>query len=33
LKDFQIAYYLDPQNPRSWEDLIVATRAVQADGG
>jgi cytochrome c-type biogenesis protein CcmH/NrfG len=33
MKDFQIAYYLDPQNPRSWEDLIVATRAVQADGG
>ena len=33
LKDFQIAYYLDPQNPRSWTDLIVATRAVQADGG
>jgi hypothetical protein len=33
LKDFQVAYYLDPQNPRSWTDLIVATRAVQADGG
>ena len=33
LKDFQIAYYLDPQNERSWVDLIVATRAVQADGG
>jgi tetratricopeptide (TPR) repeat protein len=33
LKDFQIAYYLDPQNTRSWTDLIVATRAVQADGG
>ena len=33
LKDFQAAYYLDPQNPRSWSDLIVATRAVQADGG
>lgn len=33
LKDFQIAYYLDPQNPRSWTDLIVATRAVEADGG
>ena len=33
LKDFQIAYYLDPQNHRSWTDLIVATRAVQADGG
>jgi tetratricopeptide (TPR) repeat protein len=33
LKDFQIAYYLDPQNRRSWTDLIVATRAVQADGG
>jgi hypothetical protein len=33
LKDFQVAYYLDPQNARSWTDLIVATRAVQADGG
>ena len=33
LKDFQAAYYLDPQNPRSWSDLVVATRAVQADGG
>jgi tetratricopeptide (TPR) repeat protein len=33
LKDFQIAYYLDPKNRRSWIDLIVATRAVQADGG
>jgi hypothetical protein len=33
LKDFQVAYYLDPQNERSWVDLIVATRAVQADGG
>jgi hypothetical protein len=33
LKDFQIAYYLDPQNTRSWTDLIVATRAVAADGG
>jgi cytochrome c-type biogenesis protein CcmH/NrfG len=33
LKDFQTAYYLDPQNERSWVDLIVATRAVQADGG
>ena len=33
LKDFQAAYYLDPQNPRSWSDLIDATRAVQADGG
>ena len=33
LKDFQVAYYLDPQNPRSWQDLIVATRAVKADGG
>jgi hypothetical protein len=33
LKDFQIAYYLDPQNRKSWTDLIVATRAVQADGG
>ena len=33
LKDFQVAYYLDPQSQRSWTDLIVATRAVQADGG
>ena len=33
LRDFQIAYYLDPQNRRSWTDLILATRAVQADGG
>ncbi len=33
LKDFQTAYYLDPTNPRSWSDLIVATRAVQGDGG
>jgi tetratricopeptide (TPR) repeat protein len=33
LKDFQVAYYLDPQNTKSWTDLIVATRAVQADGG
>ena len=33
LNDFQTAYYLDPQNPASWTDLILATRAVQADGG
>ena len=33
LKDFQVAYYLDPQNRRSWTDLIDATHAVQADGG
>ena len=33
LKDFQAAYYLDPQSPTSWSDLIAATRAVQADGG
>jgi len=33
LKNFQAAYYLDPQNPRSWSDLVVATRAVEADGG
>ena len=33
LKDFQIAYYLDPQNPESWADLVLATRAVTADGG
>jgi O-antigen ligase len=33
LRDFQIAYYLDPQSPRSWTDLILATRAVKADGG
>ena len=33
LKDFQVAYYLDPTNPRSWSDLIVATRAIEADGG
>ena len=33
LKDFQVAYYLDPTNPRSWSDLIVATKAIQADGG
>jgi tetratricopeptide (TPR) repeat protein len=33
LKDFQTAHYLDPQNPRSWSDLIVATRAVRDDGG
>ena len=33
LKDFQVAYYLDPQNPTSWSDLILATRAVRADGG
>jgi hypothetical protein len=33
LKDFQAAYYLDPQNPTSWSDLILATRAVRADGG
>ena len=29
LKDFQVAYYLDPQNRRSWTDLIDATRAVR----
>jgi hypothetical protein len=33
LKAFQAAYYLDPQNPTSWSDLVVATRAVTADGG
>jgi hypothetical protein len=33
LRDFQVAYYLDPQSRRSWTDLILATRAVQADGG
>jgi hypothetical protein len=33
LRDFRIAYYLDPQSRRSWTDLIVATRAVKADGG
>jgi tetratricopeptide (TPR) repeat protein len=33
LKDFQVAYYLDPQSEQSWKDLIVATRAVAADGG
>ena len=33
LKDFQTAFYLDPQSRRSWTDLILATRAVQADGG
>ena len=33
LKNFQAAYYLDPTNPRSWSDLIVATKAIQADGG
>jgi tetratricopeptide (TPR) repeat protein len=33
LKNFQVAYYLDPTNPRSWSDLIVATKAIQADGG
>ena len=33
LENFQVAYYLDPQNPASWEDLILATRAVDADGG
>ena len=33
LKDFQAAYYLDPQSPTSWSDLIEATRAVKADGG
>jgi tetratricopeptide (TPR) repeat protein len=32
LKDFQAAYYLDPQNHTSWSDLVVATRAVQAEG-
>ena len=33
LDDLQAAYYLDPQNPTSWVDLILATRAVKADGG
>jgi hypothetical protein len=33
LDDFQVAYYLDPQNRQSWSDLIYATRAVEADGG
>jgi hypothetical protein len=33
LKNFQAAYYVDPTNPRSWSDLIVATKAIQADGG
>jgi tetratricopeptide (TPR) repeat protein len=30
LEDFRAAYYLDPQNPQSWSDLVVATRAVKA---
>ncbi|MEA2311723.1 MAG: hypothetical protein QOE28_1691 [Solirubrobacteraceae bacterium] len=33
LKDFQAAYYLDPQNHTSWADLIIATQAVRDDGG
>ncbi len=33
LTDFQAAYYLDPQNPESWSDLIRATRAVKEEGG
>jgi hypothetical protein len=33
LDDFQAAYYLDPQNPQSWSDLIYATRAIEAEGG
>ena len=33
LQELQTAYYLDPQNPVSWSDLVLATRAVKADGG
>jgi hypothetical protein len=33
LKDFQAAYFLDPQNPTSTSDLLEASRAVKADGG
>jgi tetratricopeptide (TPR) repeat protein len=33
LRDFRVAYFLDPQSHDTWTDLILATRAVKADGG
>jgi tetratricopeptide (TPR) repeat protein len=33
LEAFEAAYFLDPQNPVSWTDVIVAARAVEAEKG